>query len=145
MIYGPRNTSPLGPAQAVVGVRKSKKRKENVWVEALKTNAIRTALKLLKKQKNSTPESPKYSRFRIGDVVTMALTLCEGPSRCITRHRRPQLAAGGSLIGVSAAHHHLGIPARRGGRASFQRSALEYGRVSSWSCCRVAMQPCWRR
>ena len=27
---------------------------------------------------------------------------------------------------------------------SFQLAALEHDRVSSWSCCRVATQPCWR-
>ena len=35
--------------------------------------------------------------------------------------------------------------ARRSGRASFQRTALEHGWVSNWSCCRVATQPCWQR
>jgi len=64
---------------------------------------------------------------------------------CITRDREPQLAAGGRLNGVSAARQHLGIAARRNDRASFERSALEHGEVSSWSCCRVATQPCWRR
>ena len=58
---------------------------------------------------------------------------------------RASVGCGGSLIDVSAARQHLGIPASRGGRASFQRSALEHGRVSSWSCCRVVTQPCWRR
>ena len=50
----------LGPAQAPGGDRKSEKRKENIWIKALKTKPIRTALKFLKKQKDSTSESPKY-------------------------------------------------------------------------------------
>ena len=58
---------------------------------------------------------------------------------------RASVGCGGSLTGVSAARQHLGIPARRSDRASFQRTAPEHGRVSSWSCCRVATQPCWRR
>ena len=79
-IYGHPCAGPAGPARALASNRKSEKRKENIWIEALKTKLIRTALKFLKKQKNSTPESPKYSRFRFslvqtfGDVVTMALT-----------------------------------------------------------------------
>ena len=58
---------------------------------------------------------------------------------------RASVGCGGSLSGVSAARQHLWIPARRSDRASFERSALEHGRVSSWSCCRVATQPRWRR
>ena len=58
---------------------------------------------------------------------------------------RASVGCGGSLTSVSAARQHLGIPVRRSDRASFERSALEHGRVSSWSCCRVATQPCWRR
>ncbi len=57
---------------------------------------------------------------------------------------RASVGCGGSLTGVSAARQHLGIPVRRSDRASFERAALEHGRVSSWSCCRVATQPCWR-
>ena len=34
--------------------------KENIWIQALKTKTIRTALKFLKTQKSSTSESPKY-------------------------------------------------------------------------------------
>jgi hypothetical protein len=86
MIYGPRSTGPAGPGWAPFGIIKSKERKENIWIEALKTKPIRTALKFLKKQKNSTPESPKYSRFRFslvqtfGEVVTMALTWHSEPA-----------------------------------------------------------------
>ena len=58
---------------------------------------------------------------------------------------RASVGCGGSLTSVSATRQHVGIPARRGDQASFQRTALEHGRVSSWSCCRVATQPCWRR
>ena len=62
-IYGHPCARPAGPARALTGDTKSKKRKENIWIEALKTNLIRTALKFLKKQKNSTPESPKDSHL----------------------------------------------------------------------------------
>ena len=58
---------------------------------------------------------------------------------------RASVGCGGSLTGVSAARQHLVIAARRGDQASFERAALEHGRVLSWSCCRVATQPCWRR
>jgi hypothetical protein len=51
----------LGPAQAPGGDRKSEKRKENIRIQALKTKTIGTALKFLKKQKDSTPESTKHS------------------------------------------------------------------------------------
>ena len=63
MIYGHPCAGPSGPARALASNRKSEKRKENIWIEALKTKLIRTALKFLKKQKNSTPESPKYSHL----------------------------------------------------------------------------------
>ena len=59
-IYGHPCAGPSGPARALASNRKSEKRKENIWIEALKTKPIRTALKFLKKQKNSTSESPKY-------------------------------------------------------------------------------------
>ena len=59
-IYGHPCAGPAGPARALAGNRKSKKRKENIWIQALKTKTIRTALKFLKTQKSSTPESPKY-------------------------------------------------------------------------------------
>ena len=59
-IYGHPCAGPSGPARALASNRKSEKRKENIWIEALKTKPIRTALKILKKQKNGTPESPKY-------------------------------------------------------------------------------------
>ena len=49
-----------GPAGALASDTKSKRRKEDIWIEALKTKPIRTALKFLKKQKNSASESPKY-------------------------------------------------------------------------------------
>ena len=87
MIYGHPCAGPSGPARALASNRKSEKRKENIWIEALKTKLIRTALKFLKKQKNSTPESPKYSRFRFslvqtfGEVVTMALTRRKGQTQ----------------------------------------------------------------
>ena len=55
-------SGPLGPARAIVEIRKCEKRKENIWIQALKTKPIRTALKFLKKQKDSTSESPKYSQ-----------------------------------------------------------------------------------
>ena len=66
---------------------------------------------------------------------------------CITRDRGASVGCGGWLNGhgVAAARQHLGIPARRSDRASFERTPLEHGEVSSWSCCRVATQPCWRR
>ena len=65
MIYdhlcvGPARTRP-GDCRTVE-IRKSEKRKENIWIQALKTKPIRTALKFLKKQKDSTSESPKYSQ-----------------------------------------------------------------------------------
>ena len=44
----------VGPARATVEIRKCEKRKENIWIQALKTKPIRTALKFLKKQKDST-------------------------------------------------------------------------------------------
>ena len=53
-IYGHPCAGPSGPARALASNRKSEKRKENIWIEALKTKLIRTALKFLKKQKNST-------------------------------------------------------------------------------------------
>ena len=62
-IYGHPCAGPSGPARALASNRKSEKRKENIWIEALKTKLIRTALKFLKKQKDSTPESPKYSHL----------------------------------------------------------------------------------
>ena len=55
-------SGPLGPARATVEIRKLEERKENIWIQALKTKPIRTALKFLKKQKDSTSESPKYSQ-----------------------------------------------------------------------------------
>ena len=55
-------SGPLGPARrAIVEIRKCEKRKENIWIQALKTKPIRTALKFLEK-KDSTSESPKYSQ-----------------------------------------------------------------------------------
>jgi hypothetical protein len=59
-IYGHPCAGPAGTARALAGNRKSKKRKENIWIQALKTKTIRTALKFLKTQKSSTLESPKY-------------------------------------------------------------------------------------
>ena len=44
MIYGPLSTGPAGPGRAPFGITKSKERKENIWIEALK-KTIRTALK----------------------------------------------------------------------------------------------------
>ena len=68
MIYGHPCAGPSGPARALASNRKSEKRKENIWIEALKTKLIRTALKFLKKQENSTPESPNYSQFQFSLV-----------------------------------------------------------------------------
>ena len=50
MIYGHPCAGPSGPARALACNRKSEERKENIWIQALKTKAIRTALKILKKQ-----------------------------------------------------------------------------------------------
>ena len=69
-IYGHPCAGPAGPARALAGNRKSKKRKENIWIQALKTKTIRTALKFLKTHKNSTPESPKYLQLWFSLVQT---------------------------------------------------------------------------
>ena len=53
-----------GPARATVEIRKLEKRKENIWIQALKTKPIRTALKSLKKQKDSTSESTQRCQQR---------------------------------------------------------------------------------
>ena len=80
-IYGHPCTGPAGPARALAGNRKSKKRKENIWIQALKTKTIRTALKFLKTHKNSTPESPKYLQLwfslvqTFGDMIVMTMHL----------------------------------------------------------------------
>ena len=63
MIYGPRSTGPAGPGLAPFGITKSKERKENIWIEALKTKPIRTALKFLKKQKIVHPNRPSIRDF----------------------------------------------------------------------------------
>ena len=73
----------VGPARATAEIRtrKSKKRKENIWIQALKTKTIRTALKFLKTHKNSTPESPKYLQLwfslvqTFGDMIVMTMHL----------------------------------------------------------------------
>ena len=64
----------------------------------------------------------------------------------LLKHARSMasVGCGGRLHGAFATRLHLRIPARRGDQASFERAALEHGRVLSWSCCRVATQPCWR-
>ena len=69
-IYGHPCAGPAGPARALAGNRKSKKRKENIWIQALKTKTIRTALKFLKTHKNNTPESPKYLQLWFSLVQT---------------------------------------------------------------------------
>ena len=48
---------------------------------------------------------------------------------------------GGRLNGVSAARQHLGIPARRSDRASFQRTALYWSTAES----RAGAAAVWRR
>ena len=55
---------------------------------------------------------------------------------------RASVGCGGQLNSVSEARQHLGIAARRDVRASFQRAALEHGRVSNWRLRRVATQTC---
>ena len=62
MSYDHLCVGPAGARRATVEIRKSEKRKENIWIQALKTKPIRTALKFLKKQKDSTSESPKCSQ-----------------------------------------------------------------------------------
>ena len=51
------------PARALASDTKSKKRKEDIWIEALKTKPIRTALKSLKKQKIVHPNRPSICNF----------------------------------------------------------------------------------
>ena len=78
MIYGPRSTGPAGPGRAPFGITKSKERKENIWIEALKTKLIRTALKFLKNRKIVHPNRLCIHLWgeglmqSFGDVVTMA-------------------------------------------------------------------------
>ena len=64
----------------------------------------------------------------------------------LLKHARSKasVGCGDKPNGVSAARQHLVIAAMRGDQASFQRTALEHGRVSGCCCCRVATQPCGR-
>ena len=106
-IYGHPCARPAGPARALTGDTKSKKRKENIWIEALKTNLIRTALKFLKKQKNSTPESPKDSHLgrRPGADIR-----CCGDHGFNLRNSRPSADSFGmTKIKVPALKHGSGI------------------------------------
>ena len=63
-IYGHPCAGPAGPARALAGNRKSKKRKENIWIQALKTKPIRTALKFLKNRKIVHPNRPSIQKVR---------------------------------------------------------------------------------
>ena len=77
-IYGHPCAGPAGPARALASDTKSKKRKENNWIEALKTKLIRTALKFLKNRNIAHPNRPSIHIWgeglmqTFGDVVTMA-------------------------------------------------------------------------
>ena len=59
-IYGNPCAGPAGPARALASNSKSGKRKENIWIQALKTKTIRTALKILENRKivHSNPLTP---------------------------------------------------------------------------------------
>ena len=61
-IYGHPCAGPAGPARALAGNRKSKKRKENIWIQALKTKTIRTALKFLRHRKIEHPNHPSIRK-----------------------------------------------------------------------------------
>ena len=54
-----------GPARALASNNKSGKRKENIWIQALKIKTIRTALKILENRKivHSNPLSIRKDRF----------------------------------------------------------------------------------
>ena len=52
-----------GPARALASDRKSEKRKENIWIGALKTKPIRTALKFLKNRKIIYMNHPSIRYF----------------------------------------------------------------------------------
>ena len=69
--FGPWPPEPAGPARAGIQMQKQK---ENIGIEALKTKTIRTALKFLKKQENSTLESTKYLQNQIWAKLTPLAT-----------------------------------------------------------------------
>ena len=54
-----------GPARALASKSKSEKRKENIWIQALETKAIKTALKVLGNRKivHSNPLSIRKLRL----------------------------------------------------------------------------------